>query len=95
MDGCRHSTIFLGFVLDQHLHFPRFLSTSILSLLFVQENINLDPEDEKTQKKISVAIKGLSQLRMYDEDNLGGGNKDNPNWNVHLEQNPMPKPDHL
>uniref|UniRef100_A0A7S3PWA3 Complex 1 LYR protein domain-containing protein n=1 Tax=Chaetoceros debilis TaxID=122233 RepID=A0A7S3PWA3_9STRA len=60
-----------------------------------RENINLDPEDDKTQKKISVAIKGLSQLRMYDEDNLGGGNKDNPNWNVHLEQNPMPKPDNL
>lgn len=48
-----------------------------------------------TKKKISVAIKGLSQLKMYDSNHLSGGNQENPNWSVQLEQNPMPKPDHL
>lgn len=57
-----------------------------------RENMNLDPRDEITQKKISVAIKGLSQLQMYDKRVLSGGNELNPNWQVQLEQNPMPKP---
>ena len=58
-----------------------------------RDNINLNPEDPKTQKQISIAYKGLSQLRMYDAMNLSKGNPDNPNWEVTLEQNPMPKPD--
>ena len=29
---------------------------------------------------------------MYDSHNLGGGDAQNPNWSVTLEQNPMPKP---
>lgn len=60
-----------------------------------RENAQLNPEDPVTQKKISVAIKGLSQLQMYDKRVLSGGNEQNPNWQVQLEQNPMPKPDHL
>jgi hypothetical protein len=52
----------------------------------------LDPDDEDTHKKISVAIKGLSQLDMYDKQTMSGGNEQNPNWQVQLEQNPMPKP---
>jgi len=52
----------------------------------------LDPDDEGTHKKISVAIKGLSQLDMYDKQTMSGGNEQNPNWQVQLEQNPMPKP---
>eukprot|EP00956_Cyclotella_meneghiniana_P002136 scaffold2418_cov58-Cyclotella_meneghiniana.AAC.10 len=58
-----------------------------------RDNINLNPDDPKTQKLISIAYKGLSQLRMYDAMNLSKGNPDNPNWEVTLEQNPMPKPD--
>jgi hypothetical protein len=60
---------------------------------FVQENAHLDPNDEDTKKKINVAYKGLQQLGMYDQQTLGG--KQNPNWSVTLEQNPMPKPSHL
>ena len=59
----------------------------------IQENVHIDPEDKNTEKKISVAIKGLSQLKMYDTHQLSGGNQRNPNWSVQLEQNPMPKPD--
>ncbi len=51
----------------------------------------MDKNDPKTQKQISVAYKGLQQLRMYDEHTMGGGNRNNPNWSVTLEQNPMPK----
>mmetsp|Transcript_1130 Transcript_1130/g.1230 ORF Transcript_1130/g.1230 Transcript_1130/m.1230 type:complete len:99 (+) Transcript_1130:33-329(+) len=58
-----------------------------------RENVNLDPNDGGTKTKINVAIKGLEQLRMYDQQSLGG--KENPNWSVTLEQNPMPKPPHL
>ena len=49
-------------------------------------------EKGETKKKVEIAFKGLEQLRMYDEVSLGGGNKQNPNWEVTLEQNPMPKP---
>ncbi|KAL3788037.1 hypothetical protein HJC23_008381 [Cyclotella cryptica] len=56
-------------------------------------NVHLSPDDPNTQKKISVAYKGLSQLRMYDAAVLSRGNPDSPNWEVTLEQNPMPKPD--
>ena len=52
-------------------------------------------DDEVTQKKISVAIKGLSQLQMYDTQTLNNGDSSNPNCSVQLEQNPMPKPGHL
>mmetsp|Transcript_10792 Transcript_10792/g.13656 ORF Transcript_10792/g.13656 Transcript_10792/m.13656 type:complete len:101 (+) Transcript_10792:119-421(+) len=55
-----------------------------------RENIHLDPNEDVTKKKIAVAYKGLSQLRMYEQHSLGG--KENPNWSVTLEQNPMPKP---
>ena len=58
-----------------------------------RENVDLHPDDPKTQKQISVAYKGLSQLRMYDSVVLSKGNPDSPNWEVTLEQNPMPKPD--
>ena len=38
---------------------------------------------------MQVAYKGLEQLRMYDNHSL---NPNSPNWDVTLEQNPMPKP---
>merc|ERR1739846_70311 len=41
-----------------------------------RENANLDPNDDETKKKISVAYKGLQQLGMYDQHTLGG--KQNP-----------------
>ncbi|KAL3769157.1 hypothetical protein ACHAWU_001225 [Discostella pseudostelligera] len=52
----------------------------------------MNPDDAKTQQQIQVAFKGLSQLRMYDPIQLSRGNPENPNWEVTLEQNPMPKP---
>lgn len=61
-----------------------------------RDNKDLTAEDDEvTQKKISVAIKGLSQLQMYDTQTLNNGDSSNPNWSVQLEQNPMPKPDHM
>lgn len=32
-----------------------------------RENMNLNPDEEETKKKIVVAYKGLDQLRQYDE----------------------------
>lgn len=57
-----------------------------------RDNITMDPDDPKTQKNIDVAFKGLGQLGMYDSMKLSKGNPDSPNWEVTLEQNPMPKP---
>jgi hypothetical protein len=57
-----------------------------------RENIELDPSDSETKKKVAVAIKGLSQLRQYDQQVLADGQRQNPHWNVRLEQSPMPKP---
>ena len=48
---------------------------------------------EEAQVKVSLAYKGLSQLRQFDVDTMTAANPQNPNsWNVQLEQNPMPKP---
>mmetsp|Transcript_20269 Transcript_20269/g.44078 ORF Transcript_20269/g.44078 Transcript_20269/m.44078 type:complete len:97 (-) Transcript_20269:210-500(-) len=57
-----------------------------------RDNITMDPDDAKTQKQIQVAYKGLGQLQMYDAMVLSKGNPESPNWEVTLEQNPMPKP---
>ena len=58
-----------------------------------RDNVNMNPNDQKTHQQFSVAYKGLSQLRMYDAMVLSKGNPESPNWEVTLEQNPMPKPD--
>eukprot|EP00984_Skeletonema_dohrnii_P017258 scaffold7812_cov109-Skeletonema_dohrnii-CCMP3373.AAC.6 len=62
-----------------------------------RDNRAMNPDDPKTQKQIQVAYKGLGQLRMYDTVQLvstdrSKGNPESPNWEVTLEQNPMPKP---
>ena len=57
-----------------------------------RENIDLNPTHPDTRNKIGIAQKGLQQLRMYDEAVLGGGQSENPNWSVTLEQNPMHQP---
>mmetsp|Transcript_32603 Transcript_32603/g.55586 ORF Transcript_32603/g.55586 Transcript_32603/m.55586 type:complete len:96 (-) Transcript_32603:322-609(-) len=57
-----------------------------------RDNRAMNPDDSKTQKQIQVAYKGLGQLRMYDTAQLSKGNPESPNWEVTLEQNPMPKP---
>lgn len=58
-----------------------------------RENKDLDPQDEKTKIQIAVAYKGLSQLRQFDVGNMTGGKGDKSGeWEIHLEQNPMPKP---
>jgi len=55
-------------------------------------NKTMDPNDAKTKQQIEVAYKGLGQLQMYDTMKLSKGNPESPNWEVTLEQNPMPKP---
>jgi hypothetical protein len=48
---------------------------------------------EKLDKQITIAYKGLEQLRQYDEQVMTKGKgASSPNWEVTLEQNPMPKP---
>lgn len=53
-------------------------------------------DETKLQRQISVAYKGLDQLRQYDVETMAAasGSKSihSPNWTVNLEQNPMPKP---
>ncbi|KAL7455536.1 hypothetical protein ACHAWC_007083 [Mediolabrus comicus] len=56
-----------------------------------RDNRTMNPDDPKTQKQIQVAYKGLGQLQMYDTTQLSKGNPESPNWEVTLEQNPMPK----
>lgn len=46
----------------------------------------MDPESEAGKKQIHIAYKGLGQLQQFDGRN-------NPNFQVTLEQNPFPKPD--
>ena len=57
-----------------------------------RENVDLDPSDDKTLRKVDLAYKGLGQLRQFDEQIMTGGRQGDPNWNVSLEQNPMPAP---
>ena len=55
-----------------------------------RENISLDPENEKTKRKIAIAHQGLAQLRQFDEITMTGGG-DKSSWTVSLSQNPMPR----
>lgn len=59
-----------------------------------RENASLTAENDgpAIQKHVTVAYKGLSQLRQFDEMTMTGGTTGSPNWSVTLEQNPMPKP---
>ena len=56
-----------------------------------RENASLSAEE--AQVKVSLAYKGLTQLRQFDVHTMTGGNTNSHHWEVNLEQNPMPKPD--
>lgn len=56
-----------------------------------RDNASLQ-DAEKIRTEISLAYKGLEQLRQFDVATMTGGNTQSPNWSVQLEQNPMPKP---
>jgi Complex 1 protein (LYR family) len=77
--------------------FPSKKRTSIYQAIRDEwrDDAKLNPTDheEKIQERITVAYKGLSQLRQYDVMTMTKGNISSPNWSVTLEQNPMPKPD--
>lgn len=49
-------------------------------------------DPKKVAQSVHLAYKGLSQLQQFDEMQMTGGQVGSPNWNVSLEQNPMPKP---
>jgi Complex 1 protein (LYR family) len=52
-------------------------------------------DSQKIQKQLAVAYKGLSQLQQFNVETMtrqGRGSIHSANWEVHLEQNPMPKP---
>lgn len=55
-----------------------------------------ETNSQKVEQQISVAIKGLDQLQQFQVHRMTASNSRNAStssWNVHLEQNPMPKPD--
>lgn len=56
-----------------------------------RQNASLSAEE--AQVKVSLAYKGLTQLRQFDVQTMTGGNPNSNSWEVQLEQNPMPKPD--
>lgn len=49
-------------------------------------------DEAKLNKQITIAYKGLSQLRQFDLDTMTQGKVHSANWDVQLEQNPLPKP---
>ena len=53
---------------------------------------NASMSSDAAQVKVSLAYKGLSQLQQFDVQTMTGGNTNSHNWEVQLEQNPMPKP---
>mmetsp|Transcript_16831 Transcript_16831/g.38806 ORF Transcript_16831/g.38806 Transcript_16831/m.38806 type:complete len:105 (-) Transcript_16831:1460-1774(-) len=55
-------------------------------------NSTLDPLENQTKEKVALAYKGLDQLRQYDVSKMTGGRENHPNWQVSMEENPMPKP---
>lgn len=56
-----------------------------------RENANVT-DSEKVKKCHELAFQGLSQLRQFDPGTMTkSGEKNSPNWDVHLESNPMPK----
>lgn len=62
-----------------------------------RDHANLNPnadehQAEKVRRQIHLAYQGLTQLRQFDEHTMTGGRPGSPNWEVTLEQNPMPKP---
>lgn len=57
-----------------------------------KENRHLDPQQEATKRKVALAFQGISQLNQFNIEKMTGG-VDSPNWQVSLDQNPMPMPD--
>jgi LYR motif-containing protein 4 len=55
---------------------------------------------QKIQRQLAIAYKGVEQLQQFNVENMtrtsgaggGRGNINSANWEIHLEQNPMPKP---
>jgi len=58
-----------------------------------RENAGMAAGEHATKVEITRAYKGLSQLGQFDVQQMTGGNPHASEWNVQLEQNPMPKPD--
>mmetsp|Transcript_34990 Transcript_34990/g.72864 ORF Transcript_34990/g.72864 Transcript_34990/m.72864 type:complete len:108 (-) Transcript_34990:118-441(-) len=56
-----------------------------------RENMDLD-DPVKLQRQLGVAFKGLEQLRQFDVHKMTKGKPNSASWEVHMEQNPMPKP---
>ena len=56
-----------------------------------RENKNLE-DQVQLQKQVAIAYDGLEQLRQFDVSTMTKGNVHSSNWEVTLEQNPMPKP---
>lgn len=76
--------------------FPSKKRASIYQAIRVEwrDDAKLNPaeQNDKIQERITVAYKGLSQLRQFDLATMTGGKLNSPEWSVTLEQNPMPKP---
>jgi len=73
--------------------FPSRNRTGIYEAIRQEWRDNASCQDaDKLRQEIARAYKGLEQLRQFDVGTMTGGQVQSPNWNVQLEQNPMPKP---
>ncbi len=72
-------------ILGAAKRFPSIKRNSIVEEIRVGFRENRDASGEELQAKLSIAIKGLSQLEQY------SFSKKATSWSVNLEQNPMPQ----
>mmetsp|Transcript_16536 Transcript_16536/g.19060 ORF Transcript_16536/g.19060 Transcript_16536/m.19060 type:complete len:104 (-) Transcript_16536:99-410(-) len=56
-----------------------------------RENAKMDPSQDETKTKVSLALQGLTQLGQFEEKKMS--KESSANWSVTMEKNPMPQPD--
>ncbi|KAL7555495.1 hypothetical protein ACA910_014533 [Epithemia clementina (nom. ined.)] len=72
--------------------YPSIRQPQIYQAIREEWRQNKTLEGEKLQKQIAVAYKGLEQLLQFEVVKMTKGNVKSPNWDVYMEENPMPKP---
>jgi hypothetical protein len=84
---------FILFFFSRFCRFPSRKRNSIHQAIREDFRAHQNEQDPyKIEQHISIAIKGLDQLQQFNVSRMTK-NYSTSSWNVHLEQNPMPKPD--